>query len=1063
MANNSTAVISTDVATHTQYNAVRADAIGPYGDERVWPDNIHAKFGTGEDGDVYHDGTNWIFDSVNGDDILFKVSGTTRLAVTSTGFNLVGDFLLDDNEKVTLGTGGDADIYFDGTDLVIDPDTVGVGNVKIGSSLVIDASESLLFGAVAILADAAGTMTLSNIDALDATTEATIEAAVDTLGNLTAASSLATVGTISTGVWQGDAIASAYLGSHTHTESQISNLGTAIALVADNLSVFAATTSAQLRGVISNETGTGSLVFATSPALVTPALGTPASGVATNLTGTAASLTAGNVTTNANLTGHVTSVGNAAVLGSFTKAQLDAAVSDGNVTYDGEITIYTDAEAVAAVEAEPTLVLSSGMTATNANLTTPALGTPSALVATNATGTAPSLTAGLATDTVAKTGTGSTYATSASPTFTGTVTVPTPSNATDAATKGYADAIKQGLDIKDSVRVASTANIAVASALVNASTIDGVAVATGDRVLLKNQAAGAENGIYVVVASGAASRSTDADVSADVTSGMYAFVSEGSASASMGFALTTADPITLGTTALVFTQFSGAGQIIAGAGLTKTGNTLDAVGTANRIVVAADAIDIGTDVVTLTGSQILSNKTLTAPVLGTPASGVATNLTGTAASLTAGNVTTNANLTGHVTSTGNAATLGAFTKAQLSTAVSDGTPLYSGDITIYTDAEAIAAVEGEATLVLSGAASLAGNLTHTGNDPVFGSNIDGGSRMDFLGNRAADVVFAQIRGEWNGTVVAEYRISGGDDGVNKDNGKLEFWTAAAGTTTKAGEFDEAGDFIAQQNVMLQSASYLWIGPDSAATGYVDSKLTTGLIINQEASTDASILLKQSNVGHGMTDLQETDTYGTIDSAAGASGGVRMTGHKDTGGVAGQAVILLGRLGKTADTTKSTAGRGVIELAAQVKSSASAGDVGSDGNLVAFFNSGTARFIFDAEGSGHADVEWTTYSDGRLKFDQRELPYGLADVMKLQPKLYERDSGYLENGIPVLEGRRITQAGFVAQEVNEVMPEFVKQVDPETSWYTMDTGRMVTVAIKAIQELNDKVDALTEAK
>ena len=543
MANNSTAVISTDVATHTQYNAVRADAIGPYGDERVWPDNIHAKFGTGEDGDVYHDGTNWIFDSVNGDDILFKVSGTTRLAVTSTGFNLVGDFLLDDNEKVTLGTGGDADIYFDGTDLVIDPDTVGVGNVKIGSSLVIDASESLLFGAVAILADAAGTMTLSNIDALDATTEATIEAAVDTLGNLTAASSLATVGTISTGVWQGDAIASAYLGSHTHTESQISNLGTAIALVADNLSVFAATTSAQLRGVISNETGTGSLVFATSPTLVTPALGTPASGVATNLTGTAASLTAGNVTTNANLTGHVTSVGNAAVLGSFTKAQLDAAVSDGNVTYDGEITIYTDAEAVAAVEAEPTLVLSSGMTATNANLTTPALGTPSALVATNATGTAPSLTAGLATDTVAKTGTGSTYATSASPTFTGTVTVPTPSNATDAATKGYADAIKQGLDIKDSVRVASTANIAVASALVNASTIDGVAVATGDRVLLKNQAAGAENGIYVVVASGAASRSTDADVSADVTSGMYAFVSEGSASASMGFALTTADPI----------------------------------------------------------------------------------------------------------------------------------------------------------------------------------------------------------------------------------------------------------------------------------------------------------------------------------------------------------------------------------------------------------------------------------------------------------------------------------------------------------------------------------------
>lgn len=70
---------------------------------------------------------------------------------------------------------------------------------------------------------------------------------------------------------------------------------------------------------------------------------------------------------------------------------------------------------------------------------------------------------------------------------------------------------------------------------------------------------------------------------------------------------------------------------------------------------------------------------LSTPALGTPSALVSTNLSGTAASLTAGNVTTNANLTGHVTSTGNAAVLGSFTKAQLSTAVSDGTVLYSGD------------------------------------------------------------------------------------------------------------------------------------------------------------------------------------------------------------------------------------------------------------------------------------------------------------------------------------------------------------------------------------------------
>ena len=92
-------------------------------------------------------------------------------------------------------------------------------------------------------------------------------------------------------------------------------------------------------------------------------------------------------------------------------------------------------------------------------------------------------------------------------------------------------------------------------------------------------------------------------------------------------------------------------------------NRLNSSGT---IAVAGD-----TDVVTLTGIQSLSNKTLVAPALGTPASGVMTNVTGTAAGLTAGNVTTNANLTGHVTSVGNAAVLGAFTLAQLNTAVSD--------------------------------------------------------------------------------------------------------------------------------------------------------------------------------------------------------------------------------------------------------------------------------------------------------------------------------------------------------------------------------------------------------
>ena len=102
------------------------------------------------------------------------------------------------------------------------------------------------------------------------------------------------------------------------------------------VTTFLATpSSANLAAAVTGETGTGALVFATSPTLVTPALGTPSSGVATNLTGTAAGLTAGTVTTNANLSGHVTSVGNTTSLGSFTVAQLNTAISDADVATGG--------------------------------------------------------------------------------------------------------------------------------------------------------------------------------------------------------------------------------------------------------------------------------------------------------------------------------------------------------------------------------------------------------------------------------------------------------------------------------------------------------------------------------------------------------------------------------------------------------------------------------------------------------------------------------------------------------------------------------------------------------
>jgi len=168
----------------------------------------------------------------------------------------------------------------------------------------------------------------------------------------------------------------------------------------------------------------------------------------------------------------------------------------------------------------------------------------------------------------------------------------TPSASTDVAIKSYVDAMVQGLDVKASVRVSTTGAGTLASSFANGQTIDGITLVTGDRILIKDQASGAENGIYTVNVSGAPTRATDADTSAKVTAGMYVFVEQGTSNADTGWVLTTDNPITLGSTALAFSQFSGIGALVAGAGLTKTGNTVDVVSGNTAIVVNANDITL---------------------------------------------------------------------------------------------------------------------------------------------------------------------------------------------------------------------------------------------------------------------------------------------------------------------------------------------------------------------------------------------------------------------------------------------------------------------------------------
>lgn len=151
------------------------------------------------------------------------------------------------------------------------------------------------------------------------------------------------------------------------------------------------------------------------------------------------------------------------------------------------------------------------------------------------------------------------------------INVGAPSNPTDAATRGYVDNALQGLAWKQPVRVATTTAGTLASSFANGQTVDGVALVTGDRILVKNQATGTENGIYVVNASGAPTRASDADTTAELQAATV-YVIAGTTNKDQAFTQT-ADSPTVGTTALVFAQVGGGTAYSAGNGLSLAGTT----------------------------------------------------------------------------------------------------------------------------------------------------------------------------------------------------------------------------------------------------------------------------------------------------------------------------------------------------------------------------------------------------------------------------------------------------------------------------------------------------------
>lgn len=171
-------------------------------------------------------------------------------------------------------------------------------------------------------------------------------------------------------------------------------------------------------------------------------------------------------------------------------------------------------------------------------------------------------------------------------------------SATDAVTLQQLQAMVRGLSWKDEVRAASTANGTLASAFANGSTLDGITLATNDRILLKDQTTPAENGVYTVNASGAPTRAVDADSTAELENATV-FVSNGTVNADKAYTQT-ATVTTPGTTAQTWVQFGGGGSVTAGNGLTGTTTfsiLLDTSGSGSGLSLSGSGIKVDRSVI----------------------------------------------------------------------------------------------------------------------------------------------------------------------------------------------------------------------------------------------------------------------------------------------------------------------------------------------------------------------------------------------------------------------------------------------------------------------------------